>query len=88
MHRIDGAVSMRKIINLVPSWLMAPAVEAYLAMPGVSFVVAVTFGAEGGDVGGFDTPSQRMTFLLASFLRNARPEIVGDQGRKARRRRV
>ena len=35
---------------IVPSWSMAPVVEAYQAMPGVSFVAAVTFATEIGDV--------------------------------------
>ena len=42
---------------------MAPVVEAYQAMRGASFLVAVTFAAEIGDVRRFDTPRQ-----LASFL--------------------
>ena len=47
----------------VPSWSMAPVVEAYQAMRGASFVVAVTFAAEIGDVRRFDTPRQLMSFL-------------------------
>ena len=35
---------------------MAPVVEAYQAMRGASFLVAVTFAAEIGDVRRFDTP--------------------------------
>ena len=42
---------------------MAPVVDAYQAMRGASFLVAVTFAAEIGDVRRFDTPRQ-----LASFL--------------------
>ena len=48
---------------VVPEWSMAPVVEAYQAMRGASFLVAVTFAAEIGDVRRFDTPRQ-----LASFL--------------------
>ena len=48
---------------IVPEWSMAPVVQAYQAMRGASFLVAVTFAAEIGDVRRFDTPRQ-----LASFL--------------------
>ena len=46
-----------------PEWSMAPVVEAYQAMRGASFLVAVTFAAEIGDVRRFDTPRQLMSFL-------------------------
>ena len=42
---------------------MAPVVAAYQAMRGVSFLVAVTFAAEIGDVRRFQTPRQLMAFL-------------------------
>ena len=42
---------------------MAPVVEAYQAMRGASFLFAVTFAAEIGDVRRFDTPRQLMSFL-------------------------
>ena len=42
---------------------MAPVVEAYQAMRGVSFGVAVTFVAEIGDLRRFDNPRQLMAFL-------------------------
>src|SRR5215475_7855021 len=42
---------------------MAPVVDAYQAMRGVSFIVAVTFVAEIGDVRRFENPSQVMAFL-------------------------
>ncbi len=48
---------------IVPTWSMAPVVEAYQAMRGASFLVAVTFAAEIGDVRRFDTPPQLMAFL-------------------------
>jgi len=47
----------------VPAWSLAPVVEAYQAMRGASFLVAVTFAAEIGDVRRFDTPRQLMSFL-------------------------
>lgn len=42
---------------------MAPVVEAYQAMRGASFLVAVIFAAEIGDVRRFDSPPQLMSFL-------------------------
>jgi hypothetical protein len=42
---------------------MAPVVDAYQAMRGVSFIVTVTFVAEIGDVRRFENPSQPMAFL-------------------------
>ena len=51
---------------------MAPVVKAYQAMRGASFLVAVTFAAEIGDVRRFDTPRQLMSFL-GLVQRKARP---------------
>jgi transposase len=52
---------------------MAPVVEAYRAMRGVSFLVAATFAAEIGDVRRFDTPRPLMSFLgLAYRIRAGR----------------
>jgi transposase len=48
---------------IVPSWSMAPVVAAYQAMRGVSFVVAVTFAAEIGDVRRFDNARQVTAFV-------------------------
>jgi transposase len=42
---------------------MASVVEAYQAMRGVSFIVAVTFTADIGDVRRFDNPRQLMSFV-------------------------
>jgi len=53
----------QQLADIVPSWSMAPVVEAYQAMRGASFLVAVTFAAEIGDVRRFDTPRQLMAFL-------------------------
>lgn len=58
LHRLEGQLG-----DVVPKWSMAPVVAAYQAMRGVSFLVAVTFAAEIGDVRRFDTPRQLMTFL-------------------------
>ena len=52
-----------QLAAIVPSWSMAPVVAAYQALRGVSFLVAVTFAAEIGDVRRFDTPRQLMSFL-------------------------
>lgn len=58
LHRLD-----QQLAAIVPSWSMAPVVTAYQAMRGVSFLVAVTFVAEIGDVRRFDNPRQLMAFL-------------------------
>lgn len=63
----DAAARLRRLdeqlLAIVPSWSMAPVVAAYQAMRGVSFIVAVTFVAEIGDVRRFDNPRQLMAFL-------------------------
>ena len=53
----------KQLALIVPDWSMAPVVEAYQAMRGASFLVAVTFAAEIGDVRRFDRPRQLMSFL-------------------------
>ena len=53
----------KQLVELVPAWSMAPVVAAYQALRGVSFIVAVTFVAEVGDVRRFDNPRQLMGFL-------------------------
>jgi transposase len=63
----DAAQRLRRLETqlalIVPNWSMAPVVAAYQAMRGASFLVAVTFAAEIGDVRRFDTPRQLMSFL-------------------------
>lgn len=63
----DAAQRLRRLDEqltvIVPTWSMAPVVEAYQAMRGASFLVATTFAAEIGDVRRFDTPPQLMAFL-------------------------
>ena len=63
----DAAQRLRRLDEqlgaVVPTWSMAPVVEAYQAMRGASFLVAVIFAAEIGDVRRFDTPPQLMAFL-------------------------
>ena len=58
LERLD-----RHLAELVPTWSMAPVVAACQAMRGVSFLVAVTFVAEIGDVRRFESPRQLMAFL-------------------------
>lgn len=58
LHRLD-----EQLRAIVPTWSMARVVEAYQAMRGASFLVAVIFAAEIGDVRRFDTPPQLMAFL-------------------------
>ena len=58
LHRLD-----EQLRAIVPTWSMARVVEAYRAMRGASFLVAVIFAAEIGDVRRFDTPPQLMAFL-------------------------
>jgi hypothetical protein len=70
---------------------MAPVVAAYQAMRGVSFIVAVTFVAEIGDVRRFDNPRQLMAFLglvpsersTGATVRRAGLTLAGN--RRARR---
>lgn len=63
----DAAQRLRRLeeqlASIVPNWSMAPVVAAYQALRGASFLVAVTFAAEIGDVRRFDTPRQLMAFL-------------------------
>jgi transposase len=53
----------RQIAELVPTWSLAPVVEAVQAMRGVAFIVAVTVVAEVGDFHRFDNPRQLMAYL-------------------------
>jgi transposase len=81
----------RQLALIVPSWSMAPVVSAYQAMRGASFVVAVTFAAEIGDVRRFDTPRQLMSFLGLVPAESSTGETVRRKGltlagnRRARR---
>jgi transposase len=63
----DAAIRLRRVEDqlreIVPTWSMAPVVESYQAMRGVSFIVAVTFASEIGDVRRFANPRQLMAFL-------------------------
>jgi transposase len=58
LHRIEKAIA-----EFVPSWSLAPVVEALQALRGVNFVAAVTFVAEIGDMRRFENPRQLMGYL-------------------------
>jgi transposase len=58
LRRLDEQLAI-----IVPSWSLAPVVQAYQAMRGVSFLVAVTLTAEIGDLRRFETARQLMSFL-------------------------
>ena len=91
----DAAQRLRRLEQqlaiIVPSWSMAPVVEAYQAMRGASFLVAVIFAAEIGDVRRFDTPRQLMSFLGLVPAESSTGETVRRKGltlagnRRARR---
>lgn len=53
----------RQIEEQLPSWSLAPVVEAIQAMRGVGFIVAVTVVAEVGDFSRFSNPRQLMAYL-------------------------
>jgi transposase len=81
----------QQLVAIVPSWSMAPLVKAYQAMRGASFIVAVTFAAEIGDVRRFDNPRQLMSFLGLVPAESSTGETVRRKGltlagnRRARR---
>lgn len=52
-----------QIADLLPTWSLAPVVEAVQAMRGVGFIVAVTVVAEVGDFQRFGNPRQLMAYL-------------------------
>ena len=81
----------QQLAVVVPSWSMAPVVEASQAMRGASFIVAVTFAAEIGDARRFDNPRQLMSFLGLVPAESSTGETVRRKGltlagnRRARR---
>ena len=80
-----------QVAAIVPTWSLAPLVHAYQAMRGASFLVAVTFAVEIGDVRRFHTPRQLMSFLGLVPGERSTGETVRRQGltlagnRRARR---
>ena len=69
-----------QVAAIVPTWSLAPLVQAYQAMRGASFLVAVTFAAEIGDVRRFETPRQLMSFLGLVPGERSTGETVRRQG--------
>lgn len=53
----------KQVARVAASWSMAPVVEAYQAMRGITFINAVTFVVEIGDVRRFETAPQLMAYL-------------------------
>ncbi|HWQ68404.1 MAG TPA: IS110 family transposase [Patescibacteria group bacterium] len=58
LRRLDG-----ELREAMPSWRLAPVVEAIQALRGVQFTTAITVVAELGDLTRFDNPRQLMSFL-------------------------
>ena len=91
----DAAQRLRRLEEqvavIVPTWSLAPLVQAYQAMRGASFTVAVTLAAELGDVRRFETPRQLMSFLGLVPAERSTGDRVRRQGltlagnRRARR---
>lgn len=68
IHAVEDAEARlarlgRQIEELLPTWSMAPVVEAVQAMRGVGLIVAVTVVAEVGDFSRFANPRQLMAYL-------------------------
>jgi transposase len=80
-----------RITALMPSWSMAPLVEALRGLRGIDFISAVTFVAAVGDLGRFDNPRQLMAYLglapseQSSGERVVRGGITKTGNREARR---
>src|SRR3954469_24030463 len=53
----------RAIEEFLPSWGLAPIVEALQALRGIELVTAVTFVVEVGDVGRFESPRRLMAYI-------------------------
>ena len=58
LGRLDGTIE-----EFVPSWKLAPIVEALQALRCVDLVVAVTFVVEIGDIRRFESPRQLMGYF-------------------------
>jgi transposase len=68
IHAVEDAEARlarleQQIEELLPSWSMAPVVEALQAMRGIALIVAVTVVAEVGDFSRFANPRQLMAYL-------------------------
>jgi transposase len=53
----------RAIEEFLPSWGLAPIVEALQALRGIELVTAVTFVVEVGDIGRFESPRRLMAYI-------------------------
>jgi len=53
----------KEMEKALKSWVLAPVVEALMALRGVKLITAMTIMAELGDITRFDTPRQLMSFL-------------------------
>jgi transposase len=58
LDRIEHAIE-----EFLPSWALAPVVNALQALRGIDLVVAVTFAVEIGDIRRFTSPRQLMAYL-------------------------
>ena len=58
LDRIEHAIE-----EFLPSWELAPVVNALQALRGIDLVVAVTFAVEIGDIRRFTSPRQLMAYL-------------------------
>lgn len=61
VERIDRLDAM--LAEIIPTWTMAPMVDAFQAVRGVAFTTAATVVAEAGDIRRFEHPRQSMAFL-------------------------
>ncbi|WP_280550774.1 IS110 family transposase [Halomonas sp. 11-S5] len=60
-HRVAGLEAQMRAV--LPSWSLAPVVEALMAMRGISLIAGMTVLAELGDISRFDSPRQLMAYL-------------------------
>jgi hypothetical protein len=75
LHRLEQQLGV-----IVPSWSMAPPVVAFQVMRGASFLAAMTFAAEIGDVRRFDTPQQLRSFLSLVRAESSTGDTVRRKG--------
>jgi transposase len=52
------------LLEILPTWSLAPVVDALQALKGIRMVTAATIMAEIGDLRRFETPRQLMAYLL------------------------
>ena len=60
-RRVAGLEQQMEAV--LPSWSLAPVVEALMAMRGIGLITAMTVLAELGDISRFDSPRQLMAYL-------------------------